>query len=532
MAGAGWYADPWENAALRWWDGSDWTEHTTGPPPYSPTPAADPPPTPGGMLGRFLTTGDRLVVIDVETTGLYNADRIVEIAAVTLDSSGAVTDEFDTLVNPGRDVGPTWIHQVTASMVRDAPSFDEVAHHVAARLDGAVCVAHNLPFDRRMIGNDLERAGIDIDWGIGLDTLRATGCKLGVACSDYGVPLDGAHRALVDARATAQLLLAVTDALDTDCTAATARPLSVTPIRVLTRDGTADAAAPAPYLAALARGVHASVDVAPYVDLLDRVIADLQLTPDERAELTDLARDLGLDEHAVRRAHKEFLNGLIDAALDDAIVTDDEYDQLCRAAALLELDQDLVARRVDDYRTSRGELELSPGLAVCFTGAATDPAGNEIPRDELERLAAQHGLTPTRSVTAKGCGLLVAADPSTQSGKAEKARKHAIPITSVDAFLAALGSGQPLEVSRLAKAGVPLVCLDCGSSWLAPRRSSQPRCAQCKQSSTAPANGRASADSAAPAYETLTCTTCSGTWERPRQRGRKPHRCPSCANGT
>ena len=532
MAIAGWYADPWENAPFRWWDGTEWTGHTTGPPPYSPTPAADPSPTSHGALGRFLTNGDRLVVIDVETTGLYNADRVVEIAVVTLDSSGAVTDEFDTLVNPGRDVGPTWIHQVTASMVRAAPSFDEVAHHVAARLDGAVCVAHNLPFDRRMIGNDLERAGIDIDWGIGLDTLRATGCKLGVACSDYGVPLDGAHRALVDARATAQLLLAVANVLDADCTAATARPLSVTPIRVLTRDGTADAPAPAPYLAALARGVHASIDVAPYVDLLDRVIADLQLTPDERGELDNLAHDLGLDEHAIRRAHKEFLNGLIDAALDDSVVTDDEYDQLCRAAALLDLDLDLVARRVDDYRTSQGELELTPGLAVCFTGAATDPSGNEIPRDQLESLAAQHGLAPTRSVTVKGCALLVAADPSTQSGKAEKARKHAIPITSVDAFLAALGSGQPLEVSRLAKAGVPLVCLDCGSSWLAPRRSSQPRCAPCKQTSSAKVEGRTSAASAAPANETLTCIACSGTWERPRQRGRKPHRCPGCTSAT
>ncbi len=532
MARAGWYADPWEHAPLRWWDGSDWTEHTTGPPPFSPAAAADPSPTSSGLLGQFLTDGDRVVVIDVETTGLYNADRIVEIAVVTLDSSGAVTDEFDTLVNPGRDVGPTWIHQVTASMVRDAPSFDEVAHHVAARLDGAVCAAHNLPFDRRMIGNDLERAGIDIDWGTGLDTLRATGCKLGVACNDYGVALDGAHRALVDARATAQLLVAVADALDTDCTATTARPLSVTPIRVLTRDGTAHAAAPAPYLAALARGVHASVDVAPYVDLLDRAIADLQLTPDERAELTNLAQDLGLDEHAVRRAHKEFLDGLIDAALDDAVVTDDEYDQLCRAAALLQLDLDLIARRVDDYRTSRGELDLCPGLAVCFTGAATDPAGNEVPRNELERLAAQHGLTPTRSVTKTGCGLLVAADLGTQSGKADKARKHAIPITSIDAFLAALGSGKPLEVTHLAKAGVPLVCLDCGSSWLAARRSSQPRCAQCKRTSTAAAERPAGAASAAPSHETLTCTTCSGTWERPRQRGRKPHRCPSCTNAS
>jgi hypothetical protein len=51
--------------------------------------------------------GDRFVVVDVETTGVLNSDRIVEVAAVTLSPNGQVVDEWDTLVNPGRDVGPT-----------------------------------------------------------------------------------------------------------------------------------------------------------------------------------------------------------------------------------------------------------------------------------------------------------------------------------------------------------------------------------------------------------------------------------------
>ena len=57
----------------------------------------------------------RYAVIDVETTGLHNQDRIVEIAIVTLDQDLTVVDEFDTLVDPGRDVGPTGIHGITAS---------------------------------------------------------------------------------------------------------------------------------------------------------------------------------------------------------------------------------------------------------------------------------------------------------------------------------------------------------------------------------------------------------------------------------
>ena len=65
--------------------------------------------------------GDSLVVIDCETTGLYRTDRIVEVAVVVLDSNSLeIIDEFDTLVNPERDVGPVDVHGVTASMVEAA----------------------------------------------------------------------------------------------------------------------------------------------------------------------------------------------------------------------------------------------------------------------------------------------------------------------------------------------------------------------------------------------------------------------------
>ena len=47
-------------------------------------------------------------VIDCETTGLGNFDRIIEIAVVTLDASTLTTvDEFDTLVNHQYDSART-----------------------------------------------------------------------------------------------------------------------------------------------------------------------------------------------------------------------------------------------------------------------------------------------------------------------------------------------------------------------------------------------------------------------------------------
>ena len=296
----------------------------------------------------------------------------MEIAIVTLDGNGVVTDEFDTLINPARDVGPTWIHRITPSMVHSAPLFSDVAGHVAARVHGAVCVGHNLRFDSRMIGAEMQRVGIEVDWGSGLDTLSVTECKLGQACADHGVALDDAHRALADARATAHLLVAVADHFGRSGAAARAHPIEAGPIRVCTRDGHSNADSPAPYLAQLAAGLHVAPDFAPYIAILDTALADLKLTADERAELSSFAAELGLTAQHVERAHRTFLDGLVEAALADGEVIDDEIDQLCRAAALLELDLDFVTQHTDAYRTVTGTIALTPGLCVCFTGSATD----------------------------------------------------------------------------------------------------------------------------------------------------------------
>jgi DNA polymerase III subunit epsilon len=498
-AEAGWYSDPWGAAELRWWDGIRWTGWTH-PPAVLPAPepevvrtipSADKafvperdPATAESVLANLLSQIDRIAVIDVETTGLYRTDRVVEIAIVTMDAAtGIVIDEFDTIVNPLRDPGPAWIHGVTASMLIDAPPFEDIAHHVAARLHDAVVVGHNLRFDTRMVGNEFGRVGINVDWGIGLDTLRATGCKLGVACTEYGIVPDGAHRALHDARATGQLLLAVADAYS-----GTYLPVSATPLhhdfprRVLTRDGFADVILDVPYLVDLARGVHADADVAADVNLLDRAVADLRLTADERVELAALAGELGLDERGRRRAHREFLDGLIDAALEDSIVTDTELDQLLRVATLLDIDIDVVSRRTSRYRAVQDTITLDAGLHVCFTGAALDELGNPVDRAAvLEPQARDRGLVTKDSCT-KSCGLLIAADTASQSAKITAAHRFGIPVAALNDYLRALTSDEPLPVTRMmASPGVAQVCTECGDSWTTARRATTPICSNCRK---------------------------------------------------
>ena len=78
-----------------------------------------------------------------------------------------------------------------------------------------------------------------------------------------------------------------------------------------------------------------------------------------------------------------------------------------------------------------------------MTGSAIDRLGNEIERTELESLALRSGLVVKDSVTAKGCMLLVAANTSTSSGKANQARRFGIPVASVEDFLNSVGPRNP-----------------------------------------------------------------------------------------
>lgn len=383
---------------------------------------------------------ERLLVIDVETTGVNNSDRIVEVAAVTLSPEGKILDEWDTLVNPERDVGPTYIHGVTASMVSAAPVFEEVAAALAARVQGAVLVAHNLAFDSRMLANEYSRLSANLDPGRGVCTLRECGQRLTDACARYGIGLEHHHRALADARATAQLLHAARCKVDGSRPATLDGLSSAACPRTLRRDVLCDTLTEMPYLARLAalsnhRGERGAALV--YLDMLDWALDDLILTAEEWAELSALASGLGMADEDVRRAHEYYMRELIAAAARDNRITDQEYRLLERVSEALRLDEGSLEEAVRLYRGTTALIQIDADMTVCFTGAATYSDGTELPRASLTQIAESLNLRVVEAVTKKGCDLLVAADPSSQSGKAGKARQYGIPIVDVRDFLCA-----------------------------------------------------------------------------------------------
>lgn len=379
----------------------------------------------------------RLAVIDTETTGLGAQDRVVEIAVVVLDATTLETvDEYDTLINPCRDVGPEHIHGISASMVEAAPTFAEIAGDLAHRLDDHILVAHNLPFDVRMVQGEFTRLDAELAEGRGICTLKLSGSRLSTATQDHGIRLDDHHRALADARAAAELLRVLRERAPDDVEVATVSGDLSGSFRTLRRDAfSIDGAAVLARVVADARARAGSFDRA-YLETLDWMLDDFDLDGDEWGALTLLAHRAGASSADVAELHERYLDAFIAASRRDGVVSDLEHATLRRLADLL----DVPAARVPEADVLPTIDALRAGMGVCFTGTAVDARGDAWARDRLEEVARAAGLRPVASVTRSGCDLLVAADPSSSSGKTRRARDYEVPVIGVDEFLDLTGA--------------------------------------------------------------------------------------------
>ncbi len=374
----------------------------------------------------------RIVVVDVETTGVTNRDRIVEVAAVVLDDNLKVVEEYDTLVDPQRDVGPSDIHGITPSMVSAAPTFEEVAAALAVHIHGSILVAHNLTFDSRMLSNEYKRASARFMPGKGICTLRLTGQRLSEACRRHRVGLVTEHRALADARATAELLARILDDQPEGVPAQVQELHHPLNPRTLRREASAVIAGPL-----LARLVSSTPyptshgGMLSYLNALDWVLDDLVITSVEAEHLRGLADDLNLTPEQVGFANRQYMQLLVLGALRDGIITEEEHQLMGVVAKALGL-RNYPIPKVSEMPSV--PTSLPKNCRVCFTGTAVGLDGQKIDRHWLEAEATKVGLQPVSGVTKNGCDLLVAADPTSASGKAKKARKYGLPIMSIMDF--------------------------------------------------------------------------------------------------
>jgi DNA polymerase III subunit epsilon len=162
--------------------------------------------------------GLEFAVIDLETTGWSpGVAAITEIAAVRV-RGGRRQGEFASLVNPGVPV-PPGIEELTGIsdwMLAAAPRLPAVLPGLLDFADGCVLVAHNAPFDVGFLRAACTECGLAWPRFTVLDTVmlarqlmdpdEVPDCKLGTLAGFFRARTAPSHRALADARATADVL--------------------------------------------------------------------------------------------------------------------------------------------------------------------------------------------------------------------------------------------------------------------------------------------------------------------------------------
>lgn len=355
-------------------------------------------------------------------------------------------------MNPGRDIGPTNLHGICAKDVLDAPVFADIAPHVLRSVTGRTIVAHNSRFDTGFLAAEFIRAGVPLgalplpslctmQWAPKF--LSAQSRRLVDCCAAAGIHLENAHSALGDARATAQLLSVYLMCCGTpipwhqvthDCTCyAWPTYNGVLPnVSMVHRRPTVQERRRDAWLDRIVSRLPRVNDDAgdSYLEVLGRALVDQYLSVHEQTALLLLAEDLGLGREQIHELHFRYLRAMAAVALQDGVVTAQERRDLDQVAACLGLAPDEVNRSLavqsPAASMSLGSISLRPGDRVVITGDTQRTRDEWI--DRLLGAGLEHG-----GVT-KATRVLVAADPDSLSGKANKARDYGIPIITEAAF--------------------------------------------------------------------------------------------------
>jgi DNA polymerase-3 subunit epsilon len=157
-----------------------------------------------------------IAFIDLETTGIsITNDRIIEIAIVKIAADGTRLVKRK-LINPGMAIpaGSTAVHGITDEMVKDAPSFKQVANECKQFMDHCDIGGYNSNrFDIPMLIEEFLRAGIEFSTEgrkfVDVQKIfhkmeeRTLSAAYKFYCQKI---LEGAHSAEADAQATYEIL--------------------------------------------------------------------------------------------------------------------------------------------------------------------------------------------------------------------------------------------------------------------------------------------------------------------------------------
>lgn len=412
-------------------------------------------------------------VVDVETTGFSRRnDRIVEIAIIRINQMGEITRQYETLINPLRDVGASGIHKITATDLIEAPTFQEVKSSILNMINNAVVVSHNKSFDLGFLQSEFSRVGIDLSNLDGICTLRLSKVlfpelpsrKLEVLCDYLDVLVENAHRAYDDCLATALLFHKMSQTLIKDITEDIFYDELVVPnlfhidideldslIEYKREDAELQLETEQYKMRSLFNRIPdynhpLEYYISEYLNLLDEILEDRVITDEELKAIEEYAIENRINSDKLSKIHEEYYRRLVRYYLSDNFLSDSELIDLEKVANLLQIENEasrtiinLEKAELDLEFYSKQEKNKFEGMSVCFSGQFSSKLnGQLIDKEIAHQLAIEKGLIVKKGVSKK-LDLLVVADSNSQSSKARKAREYNIRILTDMVFWRKIG---------------------------------------------------------------------------------------------
>jgi DNA polymerase III subunit epsilon len=401
-------------------------------------------------------------VVDTETTGLSpTSDRIIELAIIGLDECGEPEWEWCSLINPERDTGPglaVRVHQIYPRDVAGVPRFSDYVGHILSLLAGRAVISHNAAFDLGMLAAEFARARAPFPAVPQICTAtmaRAAGFRpyrLEACCQALDIRMEGAHHALADARATAELARALIGfpvaSLQREIEAhlqsigrwptvpvmecePVQRPIvpcrsSVGGNKSHAQPSAGDKGVPVVESFSLERETPESR----YLAAVEWVLEDREISAEQQDALAELRFELGLDRDQVHEVHRTFLRGLAGSMWRSGSISAHEQYDLDLVGKVLQLSPTEVAEARDkpiDLDLTNEDYLLKIGVRVVFTGEMS------MSRSEWKQRATDAGLKVTGSVSGK-TDYLVVPYGETGSSKSLKARKLGVRVVSEQRF--------------------------------------------------------------------------------------------------
>ena len=164
------------------------------------------------------------VAVDVETANAFRGS-VCQVGLVSV-RNGRVVDEWVSMLQPPTghcwvDVDRGQVHGFTTQLLAQQPGFDSVWPAVLQRLWGQMLVAHNAGFDLSALQEASVEGGfgeLDVDYVCSLVLARRhlelPTHTLDAVAAECGVRLEHHHDALADARAAAEITLALAARVD------------------------------------------------------------------------------------------------------------------------------------------------------------------------------------------------------------------------------------------------------------------------------------------------------------------------------